>query len=941
VVVCVKRGKHGTGEHAKSGFVDANCSNGHEWFFNPKSVRRQGHEWGGDLMGTQSTFPNGPFSEHYDIFKSKGLFQLWAKTTTENRWHALQYHLLDVIAAAEALWDRLTINSRTQVMQIFGNEIGSRNIVVFLAGAHDVGKANRYFQAKEKGQADRLIHFGFDLSCLNEPTRHGQATGAYLKPWLMAQWNWSCLAAETVALAVGGHHGTFFENTKQSILEVNISPWCELGPAILDTLAEILQVETPVEPKLLNPILGWLSGFVSVADWLGSHEAMTVWEIQERPLVEYLQQARHRAHKLLDDLHWQIPPVTSILPIANLLPAGCIPNSLQQLSADIASDFSLAIIEAPTGEGKTEAAFTLVEPTRSTGEGVFFALPTMATANGLYDRVKTYLQKATGNNDLEARLLHSQAWLFREKAETAQNPGQEGIEQEIQAQDWFAGSKRGLLAPFGVGTIDQALIAALRAKHGFVRLFALAGKTVVIDEVHAYDVYMADLLEVLLGWLRALGCRVILLSATLPNVRRKSLLHAWGAKGEPLGGQYPCITWITEEGNAHARGFKVQPRKPLIFEFLPETTGNSWEKGASHILERIRKCGGLGVLVLNTVRDAQNAYDWLQRQNLNGIQIDLFHARFTTQDRNIIEKQVLDRFGKYGRRDKPAILVATQVVEQSLDLDFDHMVTSLAPIDLLIQRAGRLHRHRRYADGKLREDNGIDLRPDPVMEILSPSYDEEGMPIITDPVYSHDVLMRTLQRLRTNSKITQSSDVADAIEAVYGESERSGTILAWEHKLKQLEEKTAIQTQQQRQQAERATIGAVEDNDHLIVEAFLDLDENDERQGSQLAARTRLQDRPSITVVLLHEENGRLLTIHEADPANLRDAMFACINISPPYPLWEALLAIEPLDAWCRKGSLSHAHPLVLSQGQTQIADYEISYMADRGLDWRTTHADV
>src|SRR5262249_2366992 len=153
-----------------------------------------------------------------------------------------------------------------------------------------------------------------------------------------------------------------------------------------------------------------------------------------------------------------------------------------------------------------------------------------------------YLGKATGHDEMGARLLHSQAWLFREHARTAEDPGKEGEDQETQAQDWFAGTKRGLLAPFGVGTIDQALIAALRARHGFVRLFALAGKTVVIDEVHAYDVYMADIMDVLLGWLRALRCRVILLSATLPEARRKALLKAWGCQDEQVSCAYPCVS---------------------------------------------------------------------------------------------------------------------------------------------------------------------------------------------------------------------------------------------------------------------------------------------------------------------------------------------------------------------------------------------------------------
>jgi CRISPR-associated endonuclease/helicase Cas3 len=367
------------------------------------------------------------------------------------------------------------------------------------------------------------------------------------------------------------------------------------------------------------------------------------------------------------------------------------------------------------------------------------------------------------------------------------------------------------------------------------------------------------------------------------------------------------------------------------------------QHAAALILQLVHASGGLGALVLNTVRDAQDAWDWLRAQALGNILVDLFHARFTAQDRDAIEKRVLASFGKTGDHKQPAILVATQVVEQSLDLDFDHMVSALAPIDLLIQRAGRLHRHRRRANGSLCDLNNSDERPDPVLHILAPPLDPDGVPEIPDPVYSHDVLMRTLQKLESNVAIINPSDVADAIESVYGEADRQATLSAWEAKLKALEKRTAQETHVQKQQAKRATIGRVDDEDNLIVEAFLDLDENDERQGSQLAARTRLEDRPSITVVLLREEEGRLVTVHGADPANPREDTFASVRISPPFPLWHALFSDEfkPLPAWRRKGSLSQARTLILAQGRLSVADYELSYHDKRGLEWRKAIAHV
>jgi CRISPR-associated endonuclease/helicase Cas3 len=747
------------------------------------------------------------------------------------------------------------------------------------------------------------------------------------------------MAAEYTALAVGGHHGTFFSDTKKTMLGVDTDPWRGIGVSLLDDLAKALLVHgAALESDQLNPFLGWLAGFVCVADWLGSHETMTVWETRDRPLSEYLSEARTRAMKLIDDLHWEIPPATKMLSVGEMLSAGATPNSLQLLAQQIGAKSSLAIVEAPTGEGKTEAAFALAESARSAGAGIYFALPTMATANGLHGRVESYLRKATGINELKTRLLHSQAWLFREHLRTIEDPGEEGKKQELQAQDWFAGTKRRLLAPFGVGTIDQALVAALRAKHSFVRLFAIAGKVVVIDEVHAYDVYMADLVDVLLGWLRALCCRVILLSATLPKGRRTALLKAWGCRGEIPDGNYPCITWIDAEGVAQSREFKVQPRKPLTFQMIPATEEEHWRQAASTICQLIRANGGLGAVVLNTVRDAQNAYDWLNGQGIGNVHLELFHARFTARDRDAIEKRVLERFGKLGDRTQSAILVATQVVEQSLDLDFDHMVSALAPIDLLIQRAGRLHRHRRHGDGQLCHHD-VDERPDPVLHVLAPLLDQDGVPTIRDPVYGHDVLLRTFQKLGSTFALVKPGDVSDAIEAVYGETERAAALSAWEAKLKELESRTSRKTLLQQQLAERATIGRVDDEDCLIVESHLDLDENDERHGSQLAARTRLDDRPSVTVALLKEQQGHKVTFFGSDPSNPREAMYASVRISPPYPLWEAILALEPLPAWTRNGSLSQLRPLFLTGGHASMPPYELFYDARRGFDWRKSDA--
>lgn len=858
--------------------------------------------------------------------------ELWAKTgSPPTEWHALPCHLLDVGAAAELLFDTLPLHVQENIAAWLDTTLPqARAQVVFLAAAHDIGKANPYFQAKDASQAKRLRQLAYGLRD-NEPFKHGQATGAFLKSWLQQVWGWPAPVAEFVALAVGGHHGKFFskEGVACASLGVDQDPWCRIGVALLNDLAHVLGVEKAACPRSLNSFLGWLSGFVTVADWLGSHKQMTVWQTGTVDLQDYLVQARVRAKGLLNSLQWTQPVSSAQLRLADLLPVGAAPKELQLAAERIAGDFTLAIVEAPTGEGKTEAAFALAEPARSEGAGTYFALPTMATANGLHGRVADYLAKATGDDEIQTRLLHSQSWLFRDVVEIHDDEG----DQAAQAEDWFAGSKRGLIAPYGVGTIDQALIAALKAKHGFVRLFALAGKVVVIDEVHAYDLYMADLMDVLLGWLRALGCKVALLSATLPASRREELLNAWGVDGPVPTSQYPCITWVDGQGEAHTQSFSVQERKPLTFTLLPIDEKPMWQAGADEILNQVRENGGLGALVLNTVGHAQAAYLYLKEQALDGIQLDLFHARFTVQDRDRIEKHVLAEYGKHGVRDVPRILVATQVVEQSLDLDFDQMVTALAPIDLLIQRAGRLHRHARYADGRRRIDQGPDERTHPIVYVISHEFNPAGETTITDFVYAKSILLLTLAYLVQSPCIATPQDVARAVEGVYSEAGSLVTIGGAMKQLGGLREAERKKADEDARKAERAAIGTVGNEDYLIVEQDLRLDENDERHGSDFGARTRLEDRPSVALALLQNEG---LTIHGASTLDRRNVMFSSLRCSPPIALWKELIELGPLPRWGNRGALSRMHALTLPY---HSESHHVDYDPNLGLTWTKNNA--
>ncbi|MDW8007184.1 MAG: CRISPR-associated helicase Cas3', partial [Thermomicrobium sp.] len=505
-------------------------------------------------------------------------------------------------------------------------------------------------------------------------------------------------------------------------------------------------------------------------------------------LASYLYRAREAAAAAIDELRWPLPPRLSSAGFRDLFPTLDPPRPLQVAvegcAAGIPADEpALVVIEAPTGEGKTEAAWLLADRWGIVGSarGVYVAMPTRATSDALFSRVRTILEARYAREDVSAvilQLLHGHAALSAEftllremsRRSAPRELWDDAANEEatraatVIAGDWFTYRKRGLLAPFGVGTVDQALLAALRVPHNFVRLFGLAGRVVVFDEVHAYDAYMLALFERLVEWLAALRASVVILSATLPQQRLEALVTAFrrglgqpGNESSPPRARYPRITIVTRAARSSIPvEASALAQRTLTLEAIPLAPDR---EGFAVLGERLSEAvaeGGCAAVICNTVRQAQECYR-VFRDFITGTAddsapvLDLLHARAPFVWRQEREFRALRRFGKPGgvviradgaresvRRPSCAVLVATQIVEQSLDLDFDLLVTLPAPIDLLLQRAGRLHRHQR------------DRRPGPLAHprlwCFGPPLDDEKLPIFdrgTLSVYDEHILLRT------------------------------------------------------------------------------------------------------------------------------------------------------------------------------------------------------
>lgn len=573
-------------------------------------------------------------------------------------------------------------------------------------------------------------------------------------------------------------------------------------------------------------------------------------------------------------------------------------------------------------------------------------MPTQATANAMFGRFHDYLQRRYPQQALNFHLLHGQAPLsaeYQQLRKIAQVYGHDrtpGDPGHVMAQEWFTYRKRGLLALFAVGTIDQALMAALPVRHGFVRMFGLAYKTIILDEVHAYDTYTSNLLDQLLQWLSALGCSVVLLSATLPTKRRHELIEAY--TGRPVNdceAPYPRIT-VARGDRQESVAFtaRAESRKTVQVEWA----SRDFETLAVR-LEKELADGGCVACVCNTVHRAQKLYEVLTKVLRDtDIEVDLFHARFPFDERDWREKRTQRRFGKDGsQRPVAAVLVATQVIEQSLDIDFDLMVSDLAPVDLLLQRAGRLHRHQR------------DPRPSPLqdaarLQIIKPLVDSDGLPEFDRAqcyIYPQYLLLATWWKLQRRDIIRVPEDVEELIERVYAQrqhlpnySERFSSRIssAWDELQKRQEELQG--------QAQIKLIRAPEALEYLgdMIQTHEPLQEDRPEIHPALHALTRWSDAPSVTVVCLYgspeqcffdQQQTEKVDLHEApDDGMVKKLLGRSLSLSG-HTVYEYFIDAERPPTWRRNTLLRNLYPAFFDQDGKLYADnFELSLDPELGL---------
>lgn len=744
------------------------------------------------------------------------LFNYWGKAAKAfppirgqaSGWHPLPYHCLDVAAVALAWLNCHPASVRWLAEHLGLSDEAAIRLVVFFAALHDVGKFADAFQGLKPGIQTALQG---RATKLRYETRHDTlGLALFLNDFNTPRSSWFGRLAfdpgawQSLAFASACHHGKPGEIKTGSDLRAlfryhfreedrlaALSFSCAI--ARLFRVNELCNVPHEIAEKPARHASWLIAGVLNLADWVAS--GGMPYDSGTQPLGDYWEKAQARAGSLLRE-RGLIPAASAPeRGVAELFPALRHPSPLQlQAQAVPMTDGpQLFILEDVTGAGKTEAALLLAQRLMARGlaDGLYFALPTQATANAIYRRLSEVLARFFREGEsISLILAHGARDLSPEfrRAVLASVvpefcPEDDESPATVACNAWLADNrKKTFLADAGVGTLDQALLAVLHSRYQTLRLAGLARRVLVIDEVHAYDSYMSGLLEILLQFQAGLGGSVILLSATLGGAQRRKLVNAYarglGAAAPALKSRdYPLLTHFPAEPGEHEIALATRPEvaRRVRVELLHD------EDAAQALLLQAARAGQCACWVRNTVFDAVNAWQRLNKEPGMEGRVLLFHARFAQCDRQTLEDQVLARFGKHASLPRGGwILIATQVVEQSLDLDFDHMVSDLAPIDLLIQRAGRIHRHCRDLDGTLLPDGEADRRGGPALHILTPApLDAPEADWFTaffpkaGKVYPHHgELWRSARLFRPGARRgwTMPNDARDLIESVFGDS---------------------------------------------------------------------------------------------------------------------------------------------------------------------------
>lgn len=725
---------------------------------------------------------------------------LWGKKKEKDGhyyWLPLEQHLQDTGNIMVQLWNHWLSDGQKEFIldSISDSEKDVVNLVYFIGLMHDLGKATPCFalkashnnQSKDldgiltenliKSGFSRLENWGTEFS---SRSHHALASQVLLDSYGVG---------EDIASIIGGHHGkpvddkieivkqleTYTSNYYQYDHDIECAEkWKCVQRKLFDWAMEGAGYKNVDElPKIEQPAQVLLQGLLIMADWIASNEEYFPLFLIDKEEEEYQTERLEYGWEHWSKTYLWIPDCFYNIDEQYNNRFQFRPREIQRAFSQVLDEVEnpgIIIFEAPMGLGKTEAALLGVEQMaeKKKCSGMFFGLPTQATSDGIFLRIKDWVGKIAGEtgDSKSIQLVHGKAQFNEtfQNLKNADNIDVEEAEGTVVINEWFTGKKTAVLDDFVVGTVDQFLMAGLKQKHLALRHLGLSKKVIVIDEVHAYDAYMGEFLYRVVEWLGAYRIPVIILSATLPASKRKELVKTYcqgmGIKNRHIQAKYadwekteayPLITYTDGNRISQLRDFRMENTKEVKVELLEE------DDFAATIQKSLSN-GGVAGIIVNTVKRAQHLAEKLE--NIFGKEnISVLHSSFLAPHRQEKEIQLLSEIGKHSNRPKLKIVVGTQVLEQSLDIDFDVLFIDIAPIDLLLQRIGRLHRH----EGTERPMN----LKEPVvyvMGIQGVAEFEEG----TKTIYGDYLLIRT--QLVLPKKLNLPEDISRLVQKVYDES---------------------------------------------------------------------------------------------------------------------------------------------------------------------------
>lgn len=800
-----------------------------------------------------------------------------AKSDRENGndWLPFWMHSFDTAGIMEKLAQRRLPES---ISDYLCAECGGReklfSTLKFCALVHDIGKVTVVFQSRIRDAVEFSPFAEYvDLPKSGSFERISETPHALASEAILLKFG--CLRG--IASIAGAHHG------KPTALTADVCNQIEGGyknpdnfygrgmkyKSLFDSLwKEWLDYslesagfsDLSALPDISVPAQVVISGMLITADWIASNTTYfpLISADEQGQFSDYPERTEAAWNKIHFTDIWNSTARFGLDDEAFKERFGFLPNPTQADIISTATDAEssgIYIIEAPMGLGKTEAALALSEilAARAGAGGMFFGMPTQATSNGIFPRLEKWAGGLAEDEQtlLAIKLAHGNAALNEDYRELFTGHSNLNIESDsgLIVHDWFSGRKQTLLSDFVIGTVDQLLMAALKQKHVMLKHFGLSGKVVVVDECHAYDAYMSKYLDMAIQWLGIYKVPVIILSATLPAKRRAELVEAYVGRGLKCIDDawksslaYPLLTY-TENNTVKQKALafdgenkEVSVRR-IIRDEVAATAGYAVERG-----------GCVGVIV-NTVRKAQEIAAELQSA-FPKAEVIIMHAQFIMTDRAKREEQILKRVGKHSTPESRhgLIIVGTQVLEQSLDLDFDLMITELCPMDLLLQRTGRLHRHNRV------RPQGLETACCFVLDETDDSFDSGSAAI-----YGEWLLMRT--RALLPNKLTIPSDIPLLVQRVYDEND-DRMLGELTEGMESAQEEYVKKTKKKERNACNWLIGKPSERKGKSLDGWLD---NAIGLSSEQAGERAVRDGdPSIDVIaLMRDAEGQIHTVSD------------------------------------------------------------------------------